>query len=60
MMHQIECSQEELVNITPAMKHLLNDTRSRLKGTDRRQFMAHVVLLMGKWGSKESSVGLEI
>ena len=24
MMHQIECSQEELVNITPAMKHLLN------------------------------------
>jgi len=53
-MHQIECSQEELVNITPAMKHLLNDTRSRLKGTDRRQFMAHVVLLMGKGGQRRA------
>ena len=32
-MHHIEFSQEELVNITPAMKPLLNDTRSRLKGS---------------------------
>lgn len=54
MMHQIEFSQEELVNITPAMKQLLNDTRSRLKGTDRRQFMAHVVLLMGKGGQRRA------
>ncbi len=34
-MHQIEFSQDELVNITPAMKQLLNDARSKLKGTDR-------------------------
>lgn len=53
-MHHIEFSQEELVNITPAMKQLLNDTRSRLKGTDRRQFMAHVVLLMGKGGQRRA------
>ena len=54
MMDQIEFSQDELANITPALKRLLNDTRSKLKGTDRRQFMAHVVLLMGKGGQRRA------
>jgi hypothetical protein len=36
MIDQIEVTQEQLVKITPEMKLLLNDTRARLKGTDRR------------------------
>ena len=52
MTDHIELTQEQLVEITPEMKYLLNDTRARLKGTDRRQFMAHVVLIMGKGGQR--------
>ena len=54
MSDQIEFSQEDLVNITPGMKRLLDDTRLKLKGTDRRQFMASVVLLMGKGGQRRA------
>jgi len=54
MSDQIEFTPEELINITPAMKKLLNNTRSKLKGTDRRQFMAEVVLMMGKGGQRRA------
>ena len=37
-------------NLTPELKDLLNETRSKLKGSERRKFMAKVVRLMGKGG----------
>ncbi len=48
--------QQELLNsesidaLTPELKEFLNKTRSKLRGSERRKFMAHVVLLMGKGG----------
>lgn len=55
MTDHIELTQEQLLEITPAMKCLLNTTRAKMKGTDRRQFMAHVVLLMGKGGQRRAA-----
>jgi hypothetical protein len=37
-------------NLTPELKEFLNETRSKLKGSERRKFMAKVVRLMGKGG----------
>jgi hypothetical protein len=37
-------------NLTAELKKFLNETRSRLKGCERRKFMAKVVLLMGRGG----------
>jgi len=37
-------------NLTPEVKKILNETRSKLKGCERRKFMANVVLLMGRGG----------
>ena len=50
MLDQILFSEKELLTITPEVKCFLNHTRTNLKGTERRQFMARVVLLMGKGG----------
>ena len=36
--------------ITPELKELLNEIQSKLKGSERRKFMAKVVRLMGKGG----------
>ena len=36
--------------LSTEMKSFLNDTRSKLKGCERRKFMANVVQLMGKGG----------
>ncbi len=36
--------------ITPELKTFLNETRSKLKGCERRKFMAKVVFLMGRGG----------
>jgi len=36
--------------LSPEMKSFLNETRSQLKGCERRKFMARVVQLMGKGG----------
>jgi len=41
-------------NLTPEMKSFLNDTRSKLKGCQRRKFMAEVVRLMGKGGQRRA------
>ncbi len=54
MTDHIELPQEQLVEITPEMKCFINETRARMKGTDRRQFMAHVVLIMGKGGQRRA------
>jgi hypothetical protein len=37
-------------NLTADLKKFLNETRSRLKGCERRKFMAKVVMLMGRGG----------
>ena len=55
MTDHIGLTQEQLFKITPEMKCLLNNTRAKMKGTDRRQFMAHVVLLMGKGGQRRAA-----
>lgn len=54
MTDQIEFSQKQLINITPETKRLLNNTRAKLKGADRRQFMAQVVMLMGSGGQRRA------
>lgn len=54
MTNHIEFTEEQLSEITPAVKCLLNQTREKLKGTDRRQFMAHVVSLMEKGGQRKA------
>jgi hypothetical protein len=41
-------------NLTPEMKSFLNDTRSKLKGCQRRKFMAEVARLMGKGGQRRA------
>lgn len=38
------------LSLTPEIKVFLNETRSKLKGSERRKFMAQVVRLMGKGG----------
>ena len=37
-------------NLTPEIKLFLNETKSKLKNHERRQFMAHVVTLLGYGG----------
>lgn len=41
---------ETISELTPPLKDFLNTTRSKLKGHERRQFMARVVALMGPGG----------
>ena len=40
--------------LCPEMKTFLNETRSKLKGSERRKFMAKVVRLMGKGGQRRA------
>lgn len=40
--------------LTDSLKVLLNDTATRLKGTERRQFMAQVVESLGRGGSVQA------
>jgi len=54
MNNHIEKQQEHLLNITPELKTFLNKTRAGLKGTERRQFMARVVSLMGNGGQRRA------
>ncbi len=58
MTDQMRFTQEELIQITPEMKYFLNQTREELKGPERRQFMAHVVSLMGKGGQRRAKAEL--
>jgi len=38
--------------LSSAIKNFLNETRSKLKGSERRKFMANVVRLLGKGGQR--------
>lgn len=40
--------------ITPELKATLNETRAKLKGSDRRRFMAQIVLALGKGGQSRA------
>ena len=40
--------------LTPELKKFLNETRSKLKGSQRREFMANVVLLLGRGGQSRA------
>jgi len=44
--------------LTPELKEFLNKTRSQLKGSERRKFMANVVCLMGKGGQRRAEIEL--
>ena len=48
--HQDLLDSKGIGNLTPKLKELLNETRSKLKGAERRKFMAKVVRLLGKGG----------
>jgi hypothetical protein len=41
-------------NLTPETETFLNETRSKLKGSERRKFMANVVRLLGKGGQRRA------
>jgi len=58
MTGHMEITKEQLIQITPEMNYFLNQTRKGLKGTERRQFMAHVVSLMGKGGQRRAKYEL--
>jgi len=58
MTDHINFTKEQLLHFTPEMNCFLNQTRDGLKGTERRQFMAHVVLLMGKGGQRRAKCEL--
>lgn len=40
--------------ITPELKATLNETRAKLKGSDRRRFMAQIVLALGPGGQSRA------
>ena len=48
--HQDLLESKGIDNLTPELKELLNEARSKLKGSERRKFMAKVVLHLGKGG----------
>jgi hypothetical protein len=45
---------EKINKLSPETKSFLNKTRSNLKGSERRKFMAKVVRLMGKGGQRRA------
>ena len=48
--HRQLLESKSIDNLTPELKNFLNETRSKLKGGERRKFMANVVRLMGRGG----------
>jgi len=48
--HQKLLDSKGIDTLTPELKKFLNETRSKLKGCERRKFMAKVVLLVGRGG----------
>lgn len=48
--HRKLLDSKSIERLTPELKKFINETRSKLKGCERRKFMARVVRLMGKGG----------
>jgi hypothetical protein len=45
---------EAISEITPDLKAALNETRAKLKGFDRRRFMAQIVMSLGRGGQRRA------
>lgn len=43
-----------ITTITPELKAVFNETRIKLKGSDRRRFMAQIVLALGRGGQSRA------
>jgi hypothetical protein len=54
MNDHIELHQGDLIGLNPEIKMFLDNIRAKSKGPERRQFMAHVVSLMGKGGQRRA------
>jgi len=52
--HRNLLDSESINTLTPKVKTFLNETRSKLKGCERRKFMAKVVRLMGRGGQRRA------
>ena len=48
--HRNLLDSKSIEDLTPELKKFINETRSKLKGCERRKFMARVVRLMGRGG----------
>ncbi len=56
--HQKLLDLKNTDRLTPELKNFINETRSKLKGCERRKFMAKVVRLMGKGGQLRAQIEL--
>jgi hypothetical protein len=45
---------EAIAEITPELKATLNETKAKLKGFDRRRFMAQIVIALGPGGQRRA------
>ena len=52
--HEKMSTPKAIGEITPELRKFLNETRSKLKGSERREFMANVVLLLGRGGQSRA------
>lgn len=52
--HEKEKQPKTIGEITPELKATLNETKSKLKGSDRRRFMAQIVLALGPGGQSRA------
>ncbi len=51
---KIDVPKHAIEQITPELKAALNEAKSKLKGSDRRQFMAQIVLSLGPGGQRRA------
>ena len=52
--HEKAKHPKTLAKITPELKAVLNETRNKLKGSDRRRFMAQIALSLGPGGQSRA------
>ena len=52
--HEKLLDSQAIKKLTADLTKFLNETRSNLKGSQRRKFMAKVVLLLGKGGQRRA------
>ncbi len=52
--HLLLANLSSVVDLTDSVKTFLNDTKERLKGANRRQFMAQFVQLLGRGGQSRA------
>jgi hypothetical protein len=54
-----ETQHKAIGEITPELKATLNETRAKLKGSNRRRFMAQIVLALGPGGQSRAQLELD-